>query len=340
MAVAGACLFSFGCGSDDGGGSGGSGGDPKVYPTEELLALAGFDAQGPAPFGIALEDSHVYVSVVDATGETGSVFRMPKKGGTIEPLTDAGSARALALDGTLVLFDDEVGGSILSVPKDGGDVMEVTSESSATDMAASGGNLVFTKAEVNGTSFVGSVPTAGGTVTTLLESDERPVGVAIRGERAYLALLGPGDTTGGDGEILSAPVSGGDTTRVAPFLEGPRAMVVDDGMLYATLQGFGYEKGEVISVSLPDGEVRILANNLAKPWGLAADETHLYWVNRGNDVADGTVMKMPKEGDFPEILADAQGDPRQVAVDGSHVYWTNYRTGEVMRVPKVQEPDG
>lgn len=324
----------LGCGSDD---SGGGSPPPDIeYPTETLVDLAGFDASGPAPFGIATDGSNVYVSVFAGSGDTGAIFRAPKTGGTPEALAPAGSSRALALHDGLLFYDNVDAGAIQTVPADGGDVTDLTTESPATEIAVSGNTLVFAHSVIDGTSLVATVDKSGGELTTLLETDERPSAVAIDGDTAYVALLGPGNSAASEGTIVSVPIAGGETTRVASFLAGPRALVVQGGMLYATLQGEGPANGEVIAVTLPTGPTKILANRLAKPWGIAADDTHLYWVNRGSGQGDGTVMRMSKEGGYWAILADEQGEPRQIVVDDTHVYWTNYRSGEVMRVEKVE----
>ena len=321
------------CGSGDDGGAGGNPG--KTYPTEQLADLPGYADNGPAPFGIALDDTHVYVSVTSGTAETGSIIRIPKEGGAIESVaTGVGSSKTLAVVNGTVYFDDDAGGGIRSVATSGGEVSVLTEATGATDLTVSGDQVVFTNAVIAEPGLVGTVATTGGDITELFESNERPAGIAVRADTAYVALLGPGNATGSEGSIVSVPLAGGSPEPVASLLNAPRAIVVEEGMLYATLQGAESSDGAVVAITLPSGPVKNLANWRKRPWGLATDATNIYWVNRGTGAGDGTVMKLAKDGGVPSVLADKQGEPRQIAVDDSYVYWTNFNTGEVMRVAK------
>ena len=330
LLVSAVSLLVLGCGSDDS--------EPTqpevVYPTETLAELEGFETGGAAPFGIAMDEANLYVSVFAGGADTGAVFRLPKAGGTPESLVPAGSSRALALANDTLFFDNIDAQAIQTVPTAGGDVSVLTSESPATEIAVSGSTLVFANTVVNGTSTVGVVDTSVGEVTSLLETDERPSDVAIDGDTVYIALLGPGNSTASEGSIVSVPVTGGEPTPVASFLAGPRALLLHGDTLYATTQGEGPSSGELIAVDLSSGSTTRLIAHLAKPWGIAADDTNVYWLNRGRGEGDGTVMYLPHEGGSYSTLANKQGEPRQIVVDDTHIYWTNYRSGQVMRVEK------
>lgn len=83
------------------------------------------------PFGLAIDDTHLYFADVDYTSSpSGSIRRVPKSGGAVETLvTGAFGGYALAVDDTNVYFTDYEPscGAVRSVPKGGGNAMVLAS---------------------------------------------------------------------------------------------------------------------------------------------------------------------------------------------------------------------
>ena len=173
---------------------------------------AGAAYPAPNPWGLAVDDTHVYWadqrSEPDDGGPgRGMIRRMPKDGGAPETLAESDAVPLeLALDGTNVYWTDHRFGdaALRSMPKD------AAVDASATTLLAFDGGLPFgitldpTHVYWTESKAFGRVPKAGGAAETGIFSDGRYV---------YWT-----DNVWG---VLAAPVSGGQTTPSGPGSADP-----------------------------------------------------------------------------------------------------------------------
>ncbi|HEX9729768.1 MAG TPA: Ig-like domain repeat protein [Gemmatimonadales bacterium] len=169
------------------------------------LATALFRAQN----NMALDASYVYF-VDGPLSPDAAVLRVPKAGGTVTTLVSSGSngivtmGTAIATDSAFVYFWDDAT-TIMRVPVSGGTPSAVgTGEPSA--MILSGGTLYWVEC---GTGLVKSMPTDGGSVTTLASGSTCPAGLTVDASDVYwIEFTSPGT-------VRKVPVGGGSVTTIS-----------------------------------------------------------------------------------------------------------------------------
>jgi hypothetical protein len=209
------------------------------------------------PAGIAVSGDNVYW----ADGVTGVVAAVPIAGGTPTTLARGESATFLAVDATNVYYATL--SSIMKVPRGGGasatlasldgDVNALTTDGSAVYWTSTGGTIQ-------------KVSAAGGVVTVLARSRE-PQGIAVANGRVYWT---DADIVSG-GAVMSVSLSDGTVSTLAPGLDCPWAIAVDESAVY-----WGACNGTIGSVGLTGG-VKVLATNGIAAGSVAPTATSIYF---------------------------------------------------------------
>jgi hypothetical protein len=149
--------------------------------------------------------------------------------------------------------------------------------------------------------------------------------VAVNQDAIYWTAQG----ADGGGSLMSIAKDGGALTVVAPGLDHPDFITLDDTAVY-----WSENVAVVGAVKMqPFGstEASVLANQQHGPQNIAVDKNWVYWVTWGrySDAGSpffGTVMRADRDGGM-EVLTGGQNRPYGIALDSFHVYWTNHGTG-------------
>ena len=190
---------------------------------------------------LTLDGTSVYALTINIDGELGSLWSIPKAGGTPKQL--AGSILTpfeMAFDATNVYWVS-VGtpagdffladGKVERVKKDGtGRTTLASNLNLPTHVATDGTTVYFTESGLSPASSsagLRSVPAAGGAVTKLT-SGTGAVGVTLAGSDIYFSNLDP--ITGG--ELLRMPKSGGSATSLEKGLDVVTHIVIRDDRVY------------------------------------------------------------------------------------------------------------
>jgi len=167
-----------------------------------------------------------------------------------------------------------------------------------------------------------SVPTGGGTVTTVVPNQDYPWAIAVDGNNVYWTNYDNDGAVGGGetsmGSVLQAPVGGGSVTTLAMGLEDPYGIAVDSNNVYFTT----YAGGRVKKVPIGGGTVVTLAQNLNNPCYIAVNGSSVYWTNYG----DGTLQSIATSGTTPGTPVtlttdDANDNANGIATSGSNIFF-------------------
>jgi uncharacterized repeat protein (TIGR03803 family) len=205
-----------------------------------------------------------------------------------------------------------------------------------------------------GAGTVFSVPTTGGTPTTLANFDAESTGVnpaalIVVGNTLYGTTEGGGADGYGYGTVFSLPITGGTPTVLATFSgpngEGPDSLIVSGNTLYGTTVGGGANgDGEVFSVPTTGGTPTVLASfngtNGALPEGsLMLSGNSLYgttveggagYISGDPYSGYGTVFSVPTIGGTPTALVSFDGSGVYgLALIGSTLYGTTEFGGDL-----------
>jgi hypothetical protein len=264
-------------------------------------------AQGPFPWGIAVDASYVYwVNAEGADG--GSVVRVAKGGGAAQTLASAQvNPVSIAIDANRVYWTT------------------AGTSSCAPDGACTS----------NADGAVLSAPLAGGTPTVVAGGQRAPVSLAVDASNVYFVDEGSAvfESTIADGTVVQVPVGGGAPTTLAGGLFYPGALAVDGASVYWTIPGAQGVSGSVLKVPIGGGAVTTLASGWPS-WDLqtggstipdliAVDATSVYWVTGNIDGAGAKIMKVPTGGGTPSTLGSVQSEFTTLAVDATTLYWTD-----------------
>ncbi len=180
-----------------------------------------------------------------------------------------------------------------------------------------------------------SVPTSGGTPTTVATNQDYPWAIAADANNVYWTNYdNDGAGSGGmtsSGAVLQAPIGGGSVTTLAMGLEDPYGIAVDASNVYFTT----YAGDRVKSVPIGGGTVVTLAQGLSSPCYIAVSGGDAYWTNYG----DGTVQSIATGGTSPGTPTTLATDAAKqyangIAVSGSTVFFVATNSpGAVWTVP-------
>jgi hypothetical protein len=132
------------------------------------------------------------------------------------------------------------------------------------------------------------------------------------------------------GEVLKAPLAGGQPELLANNQAEPYSLALDAEHVYWTNHACAEQADCVMKIRKDgSGGVVTLAGGQSVPYGLATDGAHVYWT----DVGFSTVMRVPVAGGMPEQLAEDAGSPGRIALDDRYVYWLN-ESGGIRKVQK------
>ncbi len=176
-------------------------------------------------------------------------------------------------------------------------------------------------------------------------------------------IYGTGSLDGMRTTVVSAPLTGGSLTALAPDALAPSdasyGFAIDATSIYWTTFN---DPTSIRKMPLQGGMPVTLATSPGAGGGLAVDKSNVYWVSSngvmkvaidggpatllgpsgpvaglgGNIALDDTsvywttadsVLKVSLSGGTPEVLASGQPGPIPIAVDATSVYWGNTRPG-------------
>lgn len=335
--VALAALLVSGCSgaSEDGGGSGGAGGEGATTSSTASTSSSATSSSsstgsgggsaclsvevlsqeeiGAAPYGIAVDDSHVYWG----NSGTGQIRRATKDGSMSETLAEGqGSPWGVRLfNGELYWVSHSVDGVLSKVAIDGGTPVPLATAPAARDLVINGSTVFWTREpdDVERVGLDGSEP------ALLISANMLSNTIALDDTYIYWVNLG-------DGQVKRALFDGTEESPLATGQAQPWGIALDDTHVYWTNSA----DGSIARVAKTGGGVEIIATGQVAPMGIALDETHVYWV----DNETGIVAKAPKTGGEPIILADCQHRPLKLVLDETHAYWTGSTDDTVVRVLK------
>jgi hypothetical protein len=150
-------------------------------------------------------------------------------------------------------------------------------------IALAGGSVFWTS--FNFTGEVNSVPTTGGTMTTVATGLGFPYELAISGSTVMAVLYGQG------GAVATFPTSGGSPNNIAAGQSFPEEGTTDGTNAYWTL----WEPASSTSATLMKGTLakyttpQILATGTQPAGSVTVDSQWVYWLDNG-----GTVRKTAK----------------------------------------------
>jgi hypothetical protein len=226
------------------------------------------------PYGLAVDATNIYYTT---SGTTGGLKKAPIGGGTGTLIATEG-ASGLAISGT-TLFIGAL--DIQSTPTGGGPLTILAmGQGQPYGMTADSNNVYW----VTPNGVVGSVPIAGGTMTTLASNQgSNDSGIAVDASNVYWA-------NSYAGTILSVPITGGGFTTIVTGQTRPSSVAVGGGYVYWTNNA---NPGSVMKAPVGGGVApTAIATGQAYPWGIAVDSTYVYWTTIGtNYPSTGTVLK-------------------------------------------------
>jgi hypothetical protein len=297
--------------SGDGGPSGGASG-PKCGSTPTQLvdfnALANeVGAGGISATQLAVDTTSIYFVFGDA------LMRVPIRGGPasvmVTLLPQVGQNCDPLATSTSVLLHHVVGDGTNE------EVLSVPSHGgSATTLATSNGFVRGLATDGHGVYFVDSaglkgVPVTGGNVQLLSDAiGSEPTGVAVVGSNLV--------ATGGN-VVLSVPIQGGPSTALGgqqPNAEFPMACGSDTCWWTGAPASAMGPTGPGYIARLANGSVTTISAPVY-PWSLAFDGTN-FFETVGCDLCSGTLLRIPPSGTSPVTM----GSAGFVAVDDECAY--------------------
>lgn len=171
---------------------------------------------------------------------------------------------------------------------------------------------------------VSKVPTDGGDVVRLFESDEvaywHPSGIAIDDTLVYWTALWAGGIhqSGLDGSGLEQIASMNKPTNIA--LAGETLVVA----------GYNSPNGTVARIHASRADA-LLASGLDNPLPVATDGTHAYWAIIGTD-GRGIWRAAIDGSDEPTLVTATDAPVGSMAIDGDDLYFHDEATAELVRL--------
>jgi hypothetical protein len=146
-----------------------------------------------------------------------------------------------------------------------------------------------------------------------------PQGLAIDATNVYW--------TTSDGNVLKAPIAGGNAVTLASGQTNPNGIAVDVTRVYWANK---VNLGQVMSVSIAGGETpQVLVMNQASPNQVAVSNGVVYWTT------SSVVMKIALAGGAAVSMATAQGALGGLTVGPDTLYWASLGQGAVRSLSLV-----
>lgn len=299
---------------------------PEVKPPPTVRILAtGQDH----PWGIYVDDTHVYFTNKGSKTTQGSLARIEKRDGApIEPLVSAldvpygiavangrvywsASKPALGGLGSMSLVDKT---HVDPVRRFGGAIEEPWA------IVVRGNRLFYNDLHAR---KIGSVALTASIdisqITALASTDSQPIGLAVDDTHVYWTDSLPG-------VISKTPLEGGPITTLVARGDKTTGLALDATYAYWSEWG----SGRIGKVLKSGGGIAILANDQRGARSVAVDDGRVYWVHPPS----GTIRSIAKTGGAIATHAENQKQPYSLAVDTTSLYWVNVDSGEVATIEK------
>ena len=298
---------------------------------------------GTGPTGamdLAIDQTYVYWVVTESTDfvqPRSTVLRVPKRGGTIEELTQVDAAiYQLALDESsiyLPTYSQRGLGQLLRLSKDGTSTAVLADQLGWLAMVATDETGVYVSPCVSQSPIdyqLWRYPTSGGTPTILVDGLRGPDSIAYDASSIYATNMG-------DGRLVAAPREGGQATEPIPGLDAAR-VVADSSNLYFLSAAIDTCADGRISSWPRSGD--LLTDLGASPTcgiDVALTNESLF----SAEAETGKIVAFPLDGTGRNELVSNLERPTAIAAerDGSAVYWVDSVTGEVDRLDLQSQPN-
>jgi galactose oxidase-like protein len=276
---------------------------------------------------------------------------------------DQDAAYDVVVDGGRVFWTAEAAGMVMAADLDGSNPVALATGFARPRGIAVGGDFVYFTDFDQGT--VNRVPRGGGEPESIVVGQIGAHGITVDGDAVYWAR--ELDRTV-DGGIWTAPLTGGDPTRLVDDVDRPERVAGDALYVYFTSSAFhrvgkvrktggnsetvasgpdaekaydvavdeeavcwtGHiEQGQVRCYPLPGGPVQQISAEAGWHTGIALDADAVYFV-RGS--GSYTLVRQPRDLGPPETLASDLGQGEGLAVGCSSAYLALQDLGRVVRV--------
>jgi hypothetical protein len=294
--------------------------------------------ENEATVGIAVDDTHAYVTTSESGSSGGAIVKVPLAGTGHQVIVTLNPRPfSIAVDDTSIYFTVRETGRVHRMSKNGGEVSVVAephersngAEALAIDdthvyWSAVGG--IF-RAPKNGTSSPAE---------RLTEENEGADAIAGDGDDVFWIARGTADTA--NGALYRVAKTGGERVELGTGdifrSTWGFSIAAKNGSIYVPDTG----GGRVYRVNGKSGALTLVAEGLDHPIAIAADDRRVYWSTGGVVGAASEYRKLyaaPLEGGPLEILVSTrQANINDIASNGRGVFFTDYTsTGSVFAVP-------
>jgi len=333
--VGGVCSLLCNAGRGDCNGIGTDGCEAILYSDERNCGTCGSDCCSgecnsgtctPKPlyngtgtgFGIAVNDTHVFVPQYSAFG---SVRGIDKSTGNGTSLSIAQYARWITVDSNYAYWTENDG--VMRVPLSGGSRKVLYSAASGKrpwGITLLGAEVFFTD-NLGGT--IMKVPAAGGTASTLASLQGAPMGiVALPGIPGNVYWANHAGT-----DIIGTATTDGTAPHVLLTGDAGAAWIATDGssLFWTNDVTPGVWKVAIGGISKPTQ----LSATGSTPTCIAVNGPYVYWTDYGA----GKINRVGKDGTGEKVIASS-ANPRGIAVDDKCVWWVQGSSGDVWGAPK------
>jgi uncharacterized protein YjbI with pentapeptide repeats len=287
-------------------------------PVGDIYSIAELSEPGR---NIAVDAANVYVVL---NGANGGIVKVPKDGSAPTVLARAAQPASIALDAANVYWGAGYAGGgaangVFTVPKAGGTPTMLYS-GPATQIAVDAKNVYWTDIFEQA---IMKMPTAGGTVTTLVTGEFNLGAIVVDAKNLYWTA---------NGMVRRMLLTGSEPITLAidnDSHSGPMTLAVDTTDVYWTSGSNG--GGTVRKVPIAGGTPTTLVSpGVGAETGdaLVLDATNVYWLE-GNQ---GGPWSAPRNGGAPKILHTPCWPDVELglAVDDTGLYWMSAKS--VMRL--------